>query len=293
MFEKIRHWFTPHHTNNYRAQWLHHSHLTLILVLVLVFNFSLVFLHRLDPHILGFSSSITVDEVVLQTNQQRLSHGLPALKISQQLTQAAQAKAQYMFAHDFWAHIAPDGTLPWKFILDAGYNYLYAGENLAKDFSNTPNMIQAWMDSPTHRDNIISPKYQDIGVAVVPGRLLGKDTVLVVQMFGTRKSPIKPKTKTPSPNISLGAKTATPAAKPPLIAQLESPSTPSQPINPFNLSKLVDILLLFFLIIVLIVDLVLAESQNLSRRVGKNWAHIIFLNVVLIAVTLIRAGNIL
>src|SRR5258708_28336998 len=90
-----------------------------------------------------------------------------------------------MFANQFWAHVAPDGTSPWQFFKNAGYQYYSAGENLARDFSNTSDMMAAWMASPTHRANIVNGRFREIGVAVVDGRLLGSDTTLVVQLFGT------------------------------------------------------------------------------------------------------------
>lgn len=292
MWSKLRHWLTPHYTNNYRAKLLHNLTLFFIIIALGSFHFLSQYLARSPLHILGFQSSITPEQVIQQTNAQRLALGLPELKISAKLTQAAQAKANYMFQHDFWAHVAPDGTTPWHFITQTGYQYLYAGENLAKGFRNTPNMIQAWMNSPTHRANIVSPKYTDIGVAVVPGTLQGKETVLVVQMFAT---PQKPSTSPPeiqptsSATISSQSQTQTP-----LIAQVQGANYHPQPlIDEYNLSRFVSFSLIFLLLLVLVLDLVIAESKNLSRRVGKNWAHIIFINLILIALTIAHAGNIL
>ncbi len=285
MLAALRHWLTPHHTNNYRPRLLHHFGLTLIIALFISFNSLTRLLESSPLHILGFTSSITADEVIQQTNLERLALGLPELKVSQKLTQAAQAKARYMFAHDFWSHIAPDGTTPWQFILDAGYNYTYAGENLAKDFSATPNLMRAWMSSPTHKANIVSSHYTDIGVAVVPGKLQGKDTVLVVQMFGATQASTQSST----------------SSQVPVVAQIEiqpqslatSSSSQSIPLNLFNAEKTISLFILTLLLLVLIADLVIAESQNLSRQVGDNWAHIIFINVVLLAISFIKAGHIL
>ncbi len=289
MWQKLRHWFTPHYTNNYRAKLLHNLSLLGLIAFVVIFHFSILALEKSPLHILGFQSTITPEKVVQQTNLQRLSLGLPELKISAKLSLAAKAKADYMFQHDFWAHIAPDGTTPWQFITKAGYDYRYAGENLAKGFHNTSDMVRAWMNSPTHRANIVSSKYHDIGVAVVPGTLQGKETVLVVQMFGT------PQTNQvlSSPEITQTS-SSTQAAKAnlPLIAQIKGSQT--QPlIDEFVLSKIVSFGLIVLLLFVLVIDLVIAESKNLSRRVGKNWAHIIFINLILISITLVHAGNIL
>jgi hypothetical protein len=66
------------------------------------------------------------------------------------------------------------------------YNYTYAGENLAMNFSEAEDALSAWLASPTHRDNILSQNYEDIGVAVVVGEINGTETTLVVQLFGQR-----------------------------------------------------------------------------------------------------------
>lgn len=145
-------------------------------------------LHPVSGSILGYASNITVSEVIVQTNTQRAASGLRELTFNQQLTQAATAKAQNMFSNNYWAHTSPDGTQPWDFIKSAGYTYKIAGENLARDFDSTSPMVSAWMASPTHRANIMNPRYEEIGVAVVDGLLDGVETTLVVQMFGTPTS---------------------------------------------------------------------------------------------------------
>jgi uncharacterized protein YkwD len=91
-----------------------------------------------------------------------------------------------MMSENYWSHNSPSGKSPWVWFNQAGYNYVYAGENLAKDFGSTSRMMEAWMASPTHKENIVSPKYEEIGIAVVPGNIGGQDTVLVVQLFGAQ-----------------------------------------------------------------------------------------------------------
>lgn len=157
-------------------------------------------------YILGFSSTITVDEVVNMTNQERSQLGLAPLSVNPLLTQAAIAKAHDMFEKQYWAHTAPDGREPWDFMRSAGYHYQVAGENLARDFSSTGPMISAWMASPTHRDNMVNSRYSQIGVAVVNGVLQGTETTLVVQMFG---QPLAAATQETSPEPSLPQLTET------------------------------------------------------------------------------------
>ena len=184
---KVAHYLVPRRSNNYRPQILHSESL-LVLVVITAGFFSLIqtvrFFPSLQNSILGFATNISVEEVVISTNQQREQLGLKPLTLNSQLSAAALAKAQDMFDNQYWAHTSPEGKQPWDFIKAANYKYKVAGENLARDFYHTSDMVQAWMNSPTHKDNIVNAQYEQIGVAVVNGRLEGFETTLVVQMFG-------------------------------------------------------------------------------------------------------------
>lgn len=163
--------------------------LVINILLLMVVGARVYSLYYKDFNILGFATNISVNELFNTTNSKRTENGLPALGYSQVLSNAAQKKAQDMFADDYWAHIAPDGKTPWDFIVGENYRYSYAGENLAKDFLKTDSVVNAWMNSPTHRENILNSNYTEVGFAVVNGVLQGKETTLVVQMFGNPYTP--------------------------------------------------------------------------------------------------------
>lgn len=146
----------------------------------------------------AYASSITTANVISLTNQERRAAGLPELLNNAKLSSAALAKANDMFAKQYWDHFGPNGETPWQFIRAAGYNYVYAGENLGKGFRTSEGLVEAWMASPTHRDNLMSPNYKDIGIAVIEGVLLGKQTILVVQMFGNLTSSVQGASIVPS-----------------------------------------------------------------------------------------------
>lgn len=160
----------------------------------------------------AMASSITPANIINLTNQQRVAAGLNTLNTDSRLSAAALAKANNMLEQQYWDHFGPNGESPWMFISASGYQYVYAGENLAKGFKTAEGVHEAWMASPTHKENIMSGNYKDIGVAVVEGVLLGKQTVLVVQMFGNLtsqtykadapvKSEVTPPPVTPKANI--------------------------------------------------------------------------------------------
>jgi hypothetical protein len=180
----FRHLFLPHHTNNYRAKAIHLDSLTIYAVILLVFQVFIRTIHSAAPEVLGYSTDINVEMLLSETNAERTKLGLNTLELNGQLSKAASEKAKHMFSNNYWAHVGPDGKTPWDFINDSGYAYQYAGENLAKNFMTSQEVVNAWMASPTHRDNIVKPIYADIGFAVVNGMLEGEETTLVVQMFG-------------------------------------------------------------------------------------------------------------
>ena len=169
-------------------------------VAIIFYTFVLVFVNSFGG-LIGLSeveaSSITPENIIALTNQERLGYGLNTLSTNAQLSAAALAKANDMFEKQYWDHFGPNGESPWQFIRAAGYNYFYAGENLAKGFRTAEGVHEAWMASPTHKANIVSGNYKDIGVAVVEGELLGKQTTLVVQMFGNLTTEVYSATQTP------------------------------------------------------------------------------------------------
>lgn len=132
------------------------------------------------------ASDITSNIVVLLVNKARSAANITTLKKNDLLQQAAEEKAQDMIENDYFAHVSPQGKSPWHWIEKNNYDYVYAGENLAINFTNSEDQQQAWMDSPLHRKNILNPNYDEIGVAVKRGVVEGKETTVVVQMFGAQ-----------------------------------------------------------------------------------------------------------
>ncbi len=173
----------PHDKNDYRPRLIRRYGLTLIACTVI--GVQMGYNSALTGRVLGIKCEITINELLKQTNETRVSYELGALKLNDKLNQAAYLKAQDMFADQYWAHVAPDGTQPWKWFSDVGYNYSEAGENLAKNFSTTSATMTAWMNSPGHKANVLNANYTEVGFAVVEGKLDGKDTSLVVALYGT------------------------------------------------------------------------------------------------------------
>lgn len=129
-------------------------------------------------------STVLPAVVVQLTNAERSDLSEVPLRRNSTLDEAARMKAEHMAKNEYFAHYAPDGTSPWYWFDQAGYSYAHAGENLAIHFTDSSEVVEAWMDSPTHRANIVSGKYTEIGVGTAKGMYEGYETVYVVQLFG-------------------------------------------------------------------------------------------------------------
>jgi uncharacterized protein YkwD len=128
------------------------------------------------------------EQFLVLTNSARAQESVASLVLNDQLVRAAEAKAVDMAAKNYWNHFRPgDNKAPWDFIEEAGYSYRVAGENLARGFRTPEGITHAWLQSPAHRANLMSPKYKEVGFACLPTiNAEGQSVLLTVEMFGTR-----------------------------------------------------------------------------------------------------------
>lgn len=188
--------FIPHEGNNHVPHVLKHRVLlgysiALVLLKAVVISVSLIL-----PSYSVLSGAITQPNIVSLTNEARANQGLAALKTNAKLAAAAQAKAQDMLAKQYFAHTSPSGTTPWSWIRQAGYSYSVSGENLAIHYTTAEGAFAGWLASPSHRANIVNPKFTEIGVGVAEGVFQGHPSVIVVQMFGRPQAALADTAKT-------------------------------------------------------------------------------------------------
>lgn len=242
----LKKWLFPSRLNNHHPLALRPVGLSLVLVLILVFHISYNFAAARELRVLGYATNISAGEIISLSNQQRVNNGLGALVYSAQLEQAAQAKAQDMFAQNYWSHYNPQGNGPAYFISAAGYSYSTAGENLAKDFNTSSGVVTAWMNSAGHRANILNGSFIHTGVAVMNGTLQGSETTLVVAMYAAPSTPppapVPPPAPAPAPspapapagsaqsrNAPAAEPNETPIAEQPPEPEQEAPQEPVAP----------------------------------------------------------------
>jgi hypothetical protein len=141
------------------------------------------------PFLIYFPKSALFGDIskialIKMLNHGREEAGLGPLKENTVLNNAAVLKAQDMLAKDYFSHQSPGGVSPWHWFKIAGYNYKIAGENLAIGFLDSGEVNQAWLDSPSHKANLLNSNYKDVGIAILKGDFQGNETTVVVQLFG-------------------------------------------------------------------------------------------------------------
>lgn len=289
----IRDWFLPHKETHKKAHLLSWEGLVIytMFFILLQVGFSLVSYSK--PGVLGISSNVDVVKLIELTNKERQKQGLETLSENEALKRAASLKAQNMFSENYWSHFAPSGKSPWDFILGSGYKFTYAGENLAKNFYNSEDVVAAWMESPTHRDNLLSPKYHDIGIAVVEGVLNGQKTTLVVQEFGSTKTYVS------SPTVSVGDREVTVPKeeynnKPELLSAVaENTTNKNFMLDPFMLSKTASLSIIFFMGTLLICDMYILKKRGVFRLGSHHIAHMSLLTLTAAGILSMGPGSIL
>lgn len=315
-------WFLPHKDTHKKAHLITwKAYLVYILIFVILQNSFTVFGYS-NPGVLGTTSSITKDEIISLTNVERAKNNLPPLAENEELNKAAAAKAANMFEENYWAHYSPSGKDPWGFILAAGYNFTVAGENLAKNYTTSNDVVVAWMNSPSHKENIVNTKYKEIGIAVEDGMLQGERTTLVVQMFGVSDSSalagrIVPE-PTAKPILQLAEASPTPIPSAPVVnisgeqvkispQEIETsknqaalgqiapvPKIQSEPLfDPFVVSKTIGLSLFGMISVLLLLDFLILRARGVFRLSSHHFAHLSLILVAFVSLLIMTKGNIL
>lgn len=166
-------------------------------------------------------SAIVSGTMIKLINESREESGAELLVLNPALNKFAAIKGNDMIERDYFAHDTPEGKRPWQWIDRAEYDYVYAGENLAMDFTSAETVHEALMKSPSHRKNILNPKYNDIGIAVLNGTLSGRGTILLVEFFGSQRIAQAPVAATQDEPPVVGATVPAPTPNPTPVKQPE------------------------------------------------------------------------
>lgn len=271
-------WFIPHKDTHKKAHLLSWEGLSIYILLFILLQVSFSIVSYTKPGVLGITSGVDQKTLIELTNAERQKAGLAPVLENEALNKAAAAKGQNMIAENYWAHFAPSGKTPWDFMLGAGYKFTFAGENLAKNFYKSDDVVKAWMASPTHRDNLLNTKYRDVGIAVVEGVLNGQKTTLVIQEFGTTQS----LAANPSVDVQ-GKQYAVPKQdfnKPTLLVSLPN-TLPSNKvlIDPYSVSRVAGLSVIILIAFLLVLDVWVLRKRGVFRISSHHIAHMALLSL--------------
>jgi uncharacterized protein YkwD len=180
-------YFIPHEDNAHKPFIIRPNALRFYSIVLIITKLVVTgFLYASYPSP-AFFSSASSSNIVNLTNSSRQANGMTDLDVSEELNLAAYQKAQDMISNNYFSHESPSGDRFWNWIIGAGYQYTTAGENLAMDFNSAEAVHNALMASATHRKNILNTNFTEIGISIVSGKINGKDTTVLVEMFGNPK----------------------------------------------------------------------------------------------------------
>ncbi len=223
LWRSIKNHLVPWRGNTHRPHILRRKWLVAFLALALVSE-GVILSHTVvpaGPNV--FLAAVVRSDVIIYTEEARTAEGGGELVENDLLDAAAQAKAEDMAARGYFSHVGPDGEEPWVWLERAGYEYTYAGENLAVRFSDSKDVVDAWMASPAHRANIIKQNYKEIGVGLAEGTYKGGPATFVVQYFGSPARAVVSAAKAPAPDAQpVTAVAATPQVSEPAVAGAET-----------------------------------------------------------------------
>jgi uncharacterized protein YkwD len=110
------------------------------------------------------------NQVLVRINAIRAQNGLCSLSAVQSLTDIARGRSADMLARNYFSHTTPEGKNIFNYLRESGISYSYSGENLAHstpaDAGSADVFMHAWLNSPTHRANILREAYTKIGIGV-------------------------------------------------------------------------------------------------------------------------------
>lgn len=181
--QSLSHYVLPSHHNNHKPHLVSEVVLSVI-GLIAIFLFVVSYTNTQFLTTTQQGAAIITSVLVDLTNKDRLSMDLMPLSRSNILDTAAALKADDMVMYSYFAHTSPSGVTPWAWFDEVGYTFRYAGENLAVNFTDSEKVENAWMNSPSHKENILNPDFTEIGLATREGIYKGKSAIFVVQFFG-------------------------------------------------------------------------------------------------------------
>ena len=250
--------FIPCRANNYKPKFLESDFLFYLVVFLLALKLITIPFFIYFPKS-AFFADLTRNALIELTNQERESLGIPFLDENPKLNEAAYLKAMDMMEKDYFSHQNKEGLSPWYWFKQTGYDYEFAGENLAIGFLDSEEVHQAWLNSFSHKENLLNPYYKEVGIAVLKGDFQGNETTVVVQLFGAPHIPLTEEKPEQSPPLKTSEEKLSIENKEVISYFKEETKQPIsfQSINYYNSVQIITYTLLILLIASLVISVII------------------------------------
>lgn len=281
IYKKTKNYVVPTKSNDFIPLIIRKYGVLALALAILLTQITYNYMQTGQFGVLGRVSNASIPELIADTNQKRASVGVQTLVVNDKLAQAATLKANDMINNDYWAHTSPSDVTPWKWLDDVEYQYDKAGENLAKNFPNSQTTVNAWMESPSHRENMLNPNYSEVGFAVQEGVIDGKMTTVVVALYGKPTESVLGDIITRPDNINNFVSSDNLAMRP-----LANFGVAVQSLNPATIGALAVLML-----VAVVSLLTYAYRKRLPKAVQNTWRKhhglLAFLGVLVVGVVII------
>ena len=147
-------------------------------VILLIIATELAFLAQ--PQIVLAEGKISSTEIFMLINNERSKNNISPLTINNKLIQAANNKAKDLIKNNYFDHNSPTGKTFSSWIKETNYQYSFIGENLAINFQSEKEIVEAWLNSESHKENLLNQNFTETGISIKNEN--GK--IIVVQIFG-------------------------------------------------------------------------------------------------------------
>ncbi len=288
MINWLKKYFIPHEHNDHKPHILRQGSVRAIAITVIfleIFTFLIPVVARINTN--GGMASVLPAILSDLTNKERQSEKLNTLSISEKLNKVAQMKANDMAEKGYFAHESPEGKTPWYWFDILDYKYQYAGENLAINFTDSKDVTDAWMQSPTHKANITKNKYTEVGTAVAKGMYEGKETFFVVQVYAkplvvssvtTKQIEDTPKNILPENKKVLGAE-----AEVKSVQEIKTPTAVEKAIaSPRNTSNILFIIIFTIIAISLVLNIFIKMKKQHVNLITNGLVTLALIGAVLV-----------
>lgn len=271
----LSHYFLPSKANRYKPGFFTARSVGMVLAFLVLLELALLAQSFLLPKTDRFLTAVLPGALIMFSNDARASEHLSLLRSNPLLEQAARAKAEDMATREYFSHETPEGKEPWIFLDTARYEYGYAGENLAVNFTDSKDVTDAWLLSPTHRANLLNPHFSEIGIGIATGTYQGKEAVFVVQFLASPSGSVPSELAAPvsaasvSPVRGLSAVTASSSPEGEVKAAQVVPLWERVASSPRLLSEAVTYTVLFFITLLFAAAIVI-KTEVQHREVWSN-----------------------